>query len=287
MLIKITESCSMGCSHCMNDAKPCDRHMSTETVDRMMDFLINNDIYTDLIISGGEPTEHPQFTDIIKTIINRLKTDSKSCDALKLVTITTNGLWCETHYDETKQILDMNSDKIVIAFQVSNDSRYYPKRIDLNNPVYKLFGMIMCIDNDCVQQIYPQGRARNFTSWQSNCSKCFNIRSITKQLFMKQAFNLINREVHIKDVINVMEDAKKYCTPAIHYNGKIGLGESDLCPTLSHDITDSSAEILNDILKFECHGCDFINKSLPPLHQSLLTPIDYNCLNKITQKECD
>lgn len=268
MLIKLTESCSMGCSHCMNDAKPCDKHMTMETLNHMLDFLIENEIYKDLIISGGEPTEHPSFMDMIKTIINRLKTDPRSRKAHKIVTITTNGVWCESHYDETKEILEMGgSSKMLVTFQVSNDSRYYPKRLNLDNPVFKLSGVVTCIDEHCVQQIYPQGRARNFENWKSKCSKCFNVRAIAKQL----AFSNI-RFPTLKEIVEVLENANKFCTPAIHYNGGIGLGESDLCPIAS-TIFDSDKTIVTNILHFDCHACDFINAQLPEVHRFLIQPL--------------
>lgn len=267
MLIKLTESCSMGCNHCMNDAKPCDRHMTMETLNHMMDFLIENEIYKDLIISGGEPTEHPEFMSMIRTIINRLKTDPRSRGAHKIVTITTNGVWCESHYDETKEIVEMGSSRLLVTFQVSNDSRYYPKRIDLDNPVFKLFGVVPCIDEHCVQQIYPQGRARNFEKWEAKCSKCFNVRAIAKQLAFKNI-----RFPMLKDIVKTLENANKFCTPAIHYNGGIGLGESDLCPIVA-TIFDSDKTIVNNILHFECHACDFINAKLPELHRFLIQPL--------------
>lgn len=41
MIISITESCHMGCSHCMDDAKPCEKHMSMRTFQDAISFLIN------------------------------------------------------------------------------------------------------------------------------------------------------------------------------------------------------------------------------------------------------
>lgn len=271
MLIKITESCSMGCSHCMNDAKPCDRHMTLETANSVMDFIITNDMCHHMLITGGEPTEHPQFMDVMKTIINRLNESKRKM----IITITTNGVWCETHYDEVKELLDMNSSNLFISFQVSNDSRYYPKRLDLNNPVFKLDKMVMCIDEDCVQQIYPQGRARNFKDWNAKCSKCFNTRSVTKQLFVKQSDVTNIQYPLLKDVIGYLESHNKFCTPAIHYDGGIGLGESDLCPCVA-TIFDDNVTISKNILKFDCYSCDFINEQLPSSTHAFIRPMGYH-----------
>ena len=38
MVIKITEKCSMGCSHCMNNALPTGKHMSFDTFKDVIKF---------------------------------------------------------------------------------------------------------------------------------------------------------------------------------------------------------------------------------------------------------
>lgn len=62
MLIKITESCTMGCTHCMNDSKPDGRDMTLDMAQKVVDFLIEEYKRTKnyinvFVISGGEPTE--------------------------------------------------------------------------------------------------------------------------------------------------------------------------------------------------------------------------------------
>lgn len=44
MLLKITEKCSMGCTHCMNNATPDGQHMSEKVFDDSLDFLIKNNV---------------------------------------------------------------------------------------------------------------------------------------------------------------------------------------------------------------------------------------------------
>lgn len=65
MLLVLTESCSMGCTHCMDRAVPCDRHMTEETLRDALHFLTINQAAMHICVTGGEPTEHPRFVDKI------------------------------------------------------------------------------------------------------------------------------------------------------------------------------------------------------------------------------
>jgi MoaA/NifB/PqqE/SkfB family radical SAM enzyme len=60
MMIKITEKCSMGCSHCMNNATPNGKHMVDATFVKVIKFQKK---YGGpfCMITGGEPSEHPMF----------------------------------------------------------------------------------------------------------------------------------------------------------------------------------------------------------------------------------
>ena len=64
MLIKITDRCSMGCSHCFSDCTPdlCDMEWNT-FVDTMSFYdRYCKKISKPILISGGEPTESNIFT---------------------------------------------------------------------------------------------------------------------------------------------------------------------------------------------------------------------------------
>ena len=261
MLIKITKKCSMGCSHCINDAKPVESHMSEATMNSVLDFIIENEIYQNLVVSGGEPTEHPDFMNFMVKFITRLKTDPRTISKYKTITIATNGMWCIDHYNETKSIVDMNDNYTAVFFQVSTDKRFYPKMIDTKSEIFNLRNVILC--EDCVTALYPQGRARNM-EYNAKASKCYNVRAICKQLYMK------GNDIKFSDIVHSLQSVNKICTPAIHYNGGIGLGESDLCP-IATSIYDTNEDIVNKILNFKCDGCQFINDKLPLMYQLLLS----------------
>lgn len=249
MLLKITEKCSMGCSHCMNSATENGEHMSLDTFKDAIDFIIRNNAYHSIIVSGGEPTEHPMFPFFMGYLLGELtKRNLKS-----MVTIATNGFWIlesEENMKCAKNIAAGYKD-VKFQFQVSTDTRYYPKKLDTTKRIWREEGFFLY--KDCVQHMYPQGRAKeNGYPYQAVSSKCFNVRALAKQLPYPT----------IENVTMTLALNGKFCTPAIRIDGGISLGESDLCPKCA-SIYDKEEDIIQKIKNFKCSKCDFINEKLP------------------------
>lgn len=248
MLLCITEKCSMGCSHCMDDAKPDGQHMTLKTLEKAMDFIIRNKIYHSIIVTGGEPTEHPVFPMFMGYIIASLeKHNLKS-----IITVTTNGFWILDNEEnrECAKRIAAGSKNVQVNFQVSADPRFYPKRLDVTKLIWREKGFVLC--DNCIERIYPQGRAKtNNLTWEAKGSKCFNIRAFTKQL----------PSPTLESVIWALAMKAKFCAPMIKINGDIVLGESFLCPSCA-SIYDSGEDIIQKIKDFKCNGCDIINSNL-------------------------
>ena len=245
MMIKLTSACSMGCKHCINDAKPDGQHMSMEVLKDTMNFIKNMNKELSVLITGGEPTENPEFFNMCKYIMDfTLENDLKIT-----YLVTTNGFWILDHPEETKEILSWGDDIRKIQFQVSADVRYYPKRLPFHKRIFREKG-IMVVD-DCVQHIYPQGRAveNNLpVSKAFNVPKCANSKIIVIQQTMRgQQPSFIN-------LVSALNKAGKFCTPHIRPNGDIALGESCLCPAVS-SIYKSDIDIGLDIIQFNCFKC--------------------------------
>ena len=68
MLIQITNTCHMLCPHCMQRSDAQQRHMSMETVEQCARHAEELGVMA-VMISGGEPTEHPQFKEIVKRFL--------------------------------------------------------------------------------------------------------------------------------------------------------------------------------------------------------------------------
>ncbi len=67
--VKITDHCSGQCPYCYMDSKVTSEH-PVDVVDKIMDFfnvMSDNEKPFQVAIGGGEPTEHPEFIDILQT----------------------------------------------------------------------------------------------------------------------------------------------------------------------------------------------------------------------------
>lgn len=245
MLIKITDKCNMGCSHCLSDCTPNLHDMEWNTfIDAMLFYnKYCKDVRKPIIISGGEPTESKIFYNVISELI--------SYTLLNIpITITTNGIWLS----ENEQVVkDLKKYLPACTIQIVVDDRYYPIHVNEDSPIFNYDNVILCRD---VLRIYPQGRAiQNNLSFEAKSSKCFNIRAITKQMVERGIPNL-------STIFNTMTMHQKFCTPHIDIDGNIKLGESRLCPVCSN-ICKTEKEIIDDIINFKCHQCDFLNENLP------------------------
>lgn len=253
MLLKITEKCSMGCTHCMNNSTPDGAHMTEQNLSMALYFLVKHDIYDHIIVTGGEPTEHPDFMRMIHIIFDVLAAGKRQ----SVVTITTNGFWCLEHQKEATEIA-RGTEYTKVLWQVSTDSRYYPKELPKHKRIWREPGFVLC--DKCVTRVYPQGRAlENNLPWKAKASKCFNVRAITKQLV----------EPSLRSIVRRLAVSGFHCTPAIRVDGSIGLGESDLCPPVA-TVYDSEEDIIKKIKGFQCHQCDFVNEQLDPIYKQFL-----------------
>ena len=177
MLLKITEKCSMNCTHCMNRATADGEHMTEQTFDDALDFLLDNNACDVITLTGGEPTEHPEFSKLMWKLISKMEYEERPC----IVNITTNGFWCLEHPEEAKKIA-VETKYVKVFWQVSTDRRYYPKELPTHKKLWREPGFCLC--EDCVESLYPQGRAiDNYPdSCSAKASKCFNVRAIAKQI---------------------------------------------------------------------------------------------------------
>lgn len=255
MLISITEKCRMNCPHCMDDARAdSDKFMTFDTFKDAVAFNDKYDKFT--MITGGEPTEHPEFWNFLEYCINQKTTTSS-------ITVVTNGMNLETDNnarDKIERLTKLNP-KVTLFFQVTNVQGLYPIKIQTHKSVFHMKNVVLFTSMNDIP-MYPQGRAKgkDYDFSAHKAPMCFNIRSsvITSQELLKS--------------ITVLRSSAKFCTPQIGYDGSIKVGESTLCPAVSH-ISKSEKEIVHDITEFRCKGC---KESLDKLHPFIRSIIGEN-----------
>jgi len=65
--MKITDYCEAGCAYCYQDSSKKGKHASLEDINNLLYSFKNMEVF-EIALGGGEPTKHPQFSDIIKSI---------------------------------------------------------------------------------------------------------------------------------------------------------------------------------------------------------------------------
>src|SRR5450432_1928973 len=84
-LVEICDACNLSCPICYAESGPHrTTYRSMETVEAMLDAVVANEIHPDVVqISGGEPTIHPQFFEVL---------DAAKRRPIKHLMVNTNGL---------------------------------------------------------------------------------------------------------------------------------------------------------------------------------------------------
>lgn len=84
-LIEVTEHCNLQCPICYAESSPQRlKHRSLELIEYMLDAVVKNEGEPDIVqISGGEPTTHPQFFEIL---------DLAKSKPIKHLMLNTNGV---------------------------------------------------------------------------------------------------------------------------------------------------------------------------------------------------
>lgn len=84
-IIEVTDRCNLTCPTCYASSSPTyGRHRTLEEIEKMIDVIVKNEGEPDVVqISGGEPTVHPQFFEIL---------DIAKTKPIKHLMVNTNGI---------------------------------------------------------------------------------------------------------------------------------------------------------------------------------------------------
>jgi hypothetical protein len=223
----------------MIDATPDGEHMTDETFQAAFN-KIKAWVPLVLLISGGEPTEHPKFIEYVREIKDFFALDKTIGNiADKRIVITSNGLFASDK-DRFDEYMSLG-----VQWQVVNDPRYYPIRVEPIKDKHVMFF------NEIPSLIFPAGRAlaNNIEAGVTN-PKCFNMRNL-----------VTTYQMPLPVAIKYMESNGKFCSPLIKPNGDIILGESVLCKPFGN-VRDSDVDLHTNIINMRCNACGLF-KNLP------------------------
>lgn len=244
MILLINNKCDMQCPHCMQDSNPDGDEIDMKTVYDVCDFINRNRVLF-LIVSGGEPTMHSKFDEIIDTIINKT--------SVKII-VASNGSF---FYDvKRKNMISRMVFKYSkrMSFQISSFKEYYKNHEAIARDQEKIVKFLKptqsYIELKNLRKIVCLGRAANNDYFENivdnqeyKLTSCINGYLVGKQ------------SQSLKQFIFTLEASGYVCIPMVDTKGMIHLSESRLCPTIGH-VSDNDNDVIKKICSSEpCGKC--------------------------------
>lgn len=242
MLLQITNCCRMACPHCLDDANPYAPHMTEDTCRKAVAFAKESGDYL-LIVSGGEPTEHPKFFDMCRIVSqSRLR-----------FSICSNGMWLGDPKKEwaMEKVAKLNG---FCGGQIYSNPKWYR----LHNQTVakwkevgsKWEAMHFVFDTTDIRGMKDIGRAKSCPEAlkEAENSKYHN-SCLTSCLTLVQSPSS-------QEFFRLMFMQQRFCTPMVDFKGDIHMSESCLCPSCGNVNTDTRDMLWLKMRAFRpCGGC--------------------------------
>lgn len=272
MIIQLTTHCSEGCTHCFGNCIPDNSHMSWDTLKSVITYIKNMPIAememftgakmgirpVNIVVSGGEPTEHPSYDDMVVYIANEL-------DYCNII-LESNGQWfySEDGKNRMKKVLELNQVGMVLN---STDHRYYPNynKFMLHKDDMVEFGKSIAIENTPEDkrdtfiknkivinadmsdhfETVRLGRAKDFKEVKNPTPKVPNCIQL---IYMAQ------EQKDLSSILVALEHRGLYTSPIFGIDGTIYPGYCHLCQKIGH-VNDTDYDALYTYLKMKAEPC--------------------------------
>lgn len=236
MLIQITNTCTFGCPHCLQASGPTPQHMPLGLFKNAL-ILSKMAKCQFLMISGGEPTDHPDWENYLDLACN-----NADCQVVMFIT---NGKWLGT--DKEDIVLDKLRKHPLLFIQVTSDPRYYPdwsrKTISERFHLFEEkcgdelgmchvdsllgshgFSRVALIRE--INDLKALGRAAEVKTLRKVARACHSTTSCAASaLIAAQA------KGDFISTISFLEKTMKWCRPLVDWRGGVHWSESWLCPS--------------------------------------------------------
>lgn len=262
MLYQITYRCSMGCPHCMMDAKPTGVDAGMATTAAFVDFA--NSLGTiKWGISGGEPTEHPEFIRHISYIVEKAQEKAT-------IVLITNGQFFVSNEPLVRALstYQNNVSDTINGFgffiQVSAIPELYSKTRETVRAVKQysdLFvkGTVEIIDKLTVMDSVGRAKGKDWSHLGSlfertapNCINIFLMVKSGKFKTLKEA--MVYYEAH----------SSNFCKPSVSPFGEVRAGESPECFKIGNIHEDTHKDMFNRIWEGNpCGNCGLESVDVP------------------------
>lgn len=232
----------------MQDSVPNGGHMSLSIFEKAVQFGIymNTLVFN---ISGGEPTSHPQFREMIDCMLYM----TKDFIPAPGFTIESNGEFIRDA-NKVSTVRDILKHDRLIAFQVCSIKGLYKNYNFIQKYKKKILAMSkkMYVHDTYLRKMVDLGRCLNN-------EKC--MEKVKEDPYFMSCINcaLVSKQVNSPKSFSIYMMSKSYsCTPLIDFLGNVHMSESRLCPSVGNVCTDDFDTIWENMRKFKpcgkCHG---------------------------------
>lgn len=251
MLIQITNHCTMNCPHCMQKSSENGQHMTEEVFRKALEFGEWSGQWR-YNISGGEPTEHPEFERFIHLLVEHLNKIQMPYEFPKF-TIESNGEWVRS-MPKTNVMKELLKEKRLEAVQVSSFKGLYRNFDFIQKYKRKIEALSskVCVVTNGIITMQDLGRAS--TSENPAIGKAINenthhVSCLNGCLVSKQT-----------DDIRMLTDSlfqyNQTCKPLVDWRGNVHWSESVCCPSYGNVLTDDFETIWLNLRKaVPCGKC--------------------------------
>ena len=220
MLIQITNSCMYMCPHCLQDSCPSSTTDMSYGVFKNAIELGKRMCASTVIISGGEPTVHPEWYNWVK----------EACHEYLNVILATNGYWL-FQPEVARQVASLLTDHANLKVQITSVPHLYLNHDATMEELQKWRASLpkhiadtrtMC--STYLEAVVSLGRAARNPDMLERAKQCTSKTTscLTSALLAAQLKSL-------KNVTRYLEMAGKFCHPLVAWTGSLHWSESWLC----------------------------------------------------------
>lgn len=259
MLIQITNHCTMNCPHCMQNSTENGHHMSEEVFKKTLEFGAWSGAWL-YNISGGEPTEHPDFGHFMELLTKHLEDIHFPIPDLPAFTIESNGEWARS-VPKTAAVKKVLKSKRLAGFQISSFKGLY-KNYDFiqkyKKKIEALHPRMVVVDTGIISM---QDLGRAATSQNPSIEK-----AITENKYHMPCLNGCLLSKQTDDIrflsTNLFQHAQN-CKPFVDWKGNVHWSESICCPSYGNVLTDDFETIWQNLREAKpCGKCRLYKKFL-------------------------
>lgn len=232
----------MSCPHCLQDSRPDGGLMDASTLDHAVTFALYCGTLH-VVVSGGEPTEHPDLAGFCRRI----------SDAGLSFSLASNGMW----------IGDSAAERVVE--EVARIDGYAGMQVYSNRKWYRLHGetvakfkarqdkwrkLQIVLDTTEIRNMLSVGRA-------SQCAEAMAAARASKYHNSCLAACVTAAQSDSPAQFSqLMTMQAHFCTPMVDWRGDVHMSESWLCPSCGNVCRDDGERLWQGMRKFRpCGKC--------------------------------